>query len=178
VRNLLLLLPMFGMLALAAGLDWRARRIPNWLTLGLAAAGLANSLCLATRVAAPGAAILGMRVGLALTCPMFWLGAIRGGDVKLIAAVGAWLGPLGVIKLLVVQALIGMVLVLVQCTATGKLMALLRNSAVLAMNVAHVRELGAEHVSQTGQTCRSIDRPLPYAVPVLLAALVVVGALM
>ncbi|WP_428936830.1 A24 family peptidase [Fontivita pretiosa] len=178
MRNLLPLLPMFAMLALAASLDWRARRIPNWLTLGLAAGGLVNSLFPATRLAGPDQALLGAGLGLALTFPMFWLGAIRGGDVKLIAALGAWLGPIGVIKLLVVQALVGLVIVLVQCAARGKLTALLSNSAVLAMNVAHVRELGADHVGQAGQAYRSIDRPLPYAVPVLLAAVIVVGALM
>jgi hypothetical protein len=51
---------------------------------------------------------------------------------------------------------------------------LFRNSALVAMNLVHVRHVGLEHASATGRTAKSIGRPLPYAVPVLLAAIVVV----
>jgi hypothetical protein len=45
---------------------------------------------------------------------------------------------------------------------------------VLLMNMRHIGDLGTAHVEQTGKQCRSIDRPLPYAVPVLAATLLVV----
>jgi hypothetical protein len=75
----------------------------------------------------------------------------------------------------VIQAIVGLVIVLIQCTWQGRLFALFRNSAVLAMNLAHIDALGVKHVSDMGRTFRSIDRPLPYAVPVLIATLIVVA---
>jgi prepilin peptidase CpaA len=80
-----------GFAALAAASDLRARRIPNELVLG----GLVAGLALGERGVALGCA--GAIVGLAMLLPLFaarWLG---GGDVKLLAACGAWLGPTGVL---------------------------------------------------------------------------------
>ena len=51
---------------------------------------------------------------------------------------------------------------------------LFRNSAVLAVNLAHMNTLGVEHVKETGKTTRSVDRPLPYAVPVLIALVILI----
>jgi hypothetical protein len=52
-------------------------------------------------------------------------------------------------------------------------LALFRNSAIIAASFACVGEVGLDHAIQTGKSCRSVSRPLPYAVP-LLAAVVVV----
>jgi hypothetical protein len=41
------------------------------------------------------------------------------------------------------------------------------------MNLAHLRDFGLDHVATTGNECRSVNRPLPYAVPVLLASILV-----
>jgi prepilin peptidase CpaA len=74
----------------AAFLDLRTRRIPNWLTMS------ALLLALAMRVPMGGPAlldgILAAAVAFALAIPVFALGGLGGGDVKLLAAVGAFLG--------------------------------------------------------------------------------------
>src|SRR5215210_7805328 len=72
--------------------DVRTRRIPNWLTFGAAAAGVVY----ATFVAGPsgaGTAAAGWLAGVALFFPVFALGGMGAGDVKLLGALGAWLGP-------------------------------------------------------------------------------------
>lgn len=85
MSNLLWLL-----LAGAVCVDLRSRRIPNALTLAGAAAGIALSL-------APGGiggreALGGMAIGLGALLPMYVLRALGAGDVKLMAAVGSFLG--------------------------------------------------------------------------------------
>jgi hypothetical protein len=51
---------------------------------------------------------------------------------------------------------------------------LFSNTFVLVLNFLHVGELGMQQVAETGKACKSVDRPLPYAVPVLLAVLLMV----
>jgi prepilin peptidase CpaA len=104
---------------------------------------------------------------------LFVLGAVGGGDVKLLTAVGAWLGPRPVLSVYAAAAIVGLVIVLVQAWHQRRMRALLRNSAVLTFNLVHIQDVGVEHAVQTGQSSRSIDRPLPYAVPVLVATLLV-----
>jgi prepilin peptidase CpaA len=166
------LLPMLLLLAFAGISDFRTRRIPNWLCAAIAAGGLIASCFDGSRVG-PGAASLGLLLGLAIMLPQFAMNALRGGDVKLMAAIGAWVGPTAIVLIFAVQALVGMVMVLVQCAWQGRLTSLFRNSAVLAIHAAHVGDLGLKSVEETGKSCRSVDRPLPYAVPVLVATLAV-----
>ncbi|HEX3356653.1 MAG TPA: A24 family peptidase [Tepidisphaeraceae bacterium] len=169
------LVPLFGMLCIAAVIDWRERRIPNWLTLLSVASGIAGSF-LAGHVAGPSEALLGMIVGFAIPFVLFVMGALGGGDVKLLAGVGAWLGPVGAVKVFLAAAVVGMIIVLIQSAKQKRLSALFRNSAVLTVNLVNIDILGADAVCETGKACRSIERPLPYAVPILVAVLLVIGA--
>ena len=168
-------LPLLAMLAWAAVQDLRARRIRNWLTFAMILSGLAQSFGLfgAARTVTPGAAMLGVLVGLALPFALFAIGALGGGDVKLLMGVGAWLGPMPVLAVFAVGAIFGMVIVLAQAAATGRLRVLTRNTAVLAVNLYHLNDVGVDHLERTGKSCRSVDRPLPYAVPVLAATALV-----
>jgi prepilin peptidase CpaA len=91
---------------LAAGLDLRSRRIPNWLTLGTLAAGLA----LRTLLHGPADLAVGVVGAFAAGFPaliLFRLKAMGGGDVKLLAGCGALLGPEAGLQLLVATALVG-----------------------------------------------------------------------
>jgi len=174
VQTVLSFAPLLAMLCCAAAIDVRSRRIPNWLTLMIAMTGTMQSLLPAATVT-PWQSFGGLLTGLALTFALFALGALGGGDVKLLAASGTWLGAAGTFYVFLATAVLGMVIVLAQCTVQRRLPALLRNSAVLAVNLAHAQQLGLTHVEQTGTACRSVEKPLPYAVPVLLAVVVVLA---
>ncbi|MGN6592301.1 MAG: prepilin peptidase [Terriglobales bacterium] len=74
--------------AVAAIGDARWRQIPKWLTLPALATGLAYHLVTGGFGGALAAAVLGLGCGLVL----LQLGAVGGGDVKWLAALGALLG--------------------------------------------------------------------------------------
>ncbi len=169
--HLLSLVPLFALLAWAAAEDVRVRRIRNWLTLSLVLTGFAHN-----GLAGVGTAAGGTGVGFALTVGMFVVGAVGGGDVKLMAGVGAWVGPGGAVAVFAAEAVIGMAIVLAQAAAAGRLGALGRNSAVVAVNLVHVRQVGIEHAKATGAAHRTIRRPLAYAVPTAAAVLLLAAA--
>ena len=167
-HGILVCAPMLALLAWAALVDLRSRRIPNWLTFTLILSGIIVNFSFGGPITA-GQALLGFLVGFGLPLVLFVLGAIGGGDVKLLAGVGAWMGPEVVLKVFAIAAIVGAVIVLFQAMVQGRGRILMRNSAVLAVNMAHLGDVGLDHVRETGQSSRSVDRPLPYAVPVLIA---------
>lgn len=90
--NAVIALSVLSLVGTAAILDQRSQRIPNWLSYG----GLVLALCLhgfgdgleGLKLALSGAAIGG-----GMLLPLWLLGGLAAGDVKLMAAVGAFLGP-------------------------------------------------------------------------------------
>ena len=76
----------------ACAFDVARQRIPNALTFGAAAAALVTA-AVTGGVSGFGASAAGWMTGLALFLPVYALGGMGGGDVKLLAALGAWLGP-------------------------------------------------------------------------------------
>jgi prepilin peptidase CpaA len=101
-----------ALLVAVARSDIGARRIPNALVLALVASGsAAAATILRARVGLTGA-VEGLALGLALWAP-FWLARVLGaGDVKLAAAIGAWLGPTGVLEASLLAAVAGGLLAL------------------------------------------------------------------
>jgi prepilin peptidase CpaA len=120
-----------AVIALAIGFaacvtDVRTRRIPNALTFGAAALGLAFH-GVAGGFAGLWTAALGWLVGVALFLPFFLLRGMGGGDVKLLAALGAWLGPAGALWLAIYSQVMGGLMAVVFALARGYLMTALRN---------------------------------------------------
>ena len=99
--------------------DLRTRRIPNWLTGALAAAGLGMSF--AGGGLTPAQAALGLLAGLLLMMPAHVIGATGAGDVKLMAAVGAMIGPGLTLRAFVFTAIAGGVLAVLVAARRGRL---------------------------------------------------------
>ncbi|MBI3399853.1 MAG: prepilin peptidase [Acidobacteria bacterium] len=121
--------------AVAAGagsgavIDLRTRRVPNWLTFGVGALGLAAA---AVRGHELGSAIGGLVLGLALMLPGHIVGATGAGDVKLLAALGAWLGPAGTFTAFLYSAIAGGALAIVVAVSRGRLRTTMERTAALA----------------------------------------------
>ena len=106
--------------------DVRSRRIPNLLTFGAAAAGLLVHTILGGWSGLQ-LSLTGWVVGAALFFPFFALGGMGGGDVKLLAALGAWLGPRDAFWLAIYASIAGGAMALVLAVSRGYLRVAFRN---------------------------------------------------
>lgn len=168
-------LPFVVLIALLLAAVWhdvRSRRIPNRLVL------VGMVLAAAMQLALPRGAGLfiesfgsigilqcaaGFGVGLALLLPMYALRALGAGDVKLLAMIGAFVGPVAIFGIAVCTLLAGGVLAIVVSIQQGTLKRMLSNSKHLIMSSV----FGA-----LGGQSPAIDAPatpsgkLPYAIAI------------
>jgi Flp pilus assembly protein protease CpaA len=79
-------------LAAAAIIDWRTRRVPNTLVAPLAVAGIVIQT-LEFGLRGLGLAATGALIGAACLLPFYLLRGMAAGDIKLMAAAGAWFEP-------------------------------------------------------------------------------------
>lgn len=149
--------------------DIRHRRIPNVLTFGAAAAALVFH-AVASGFSGLSSAALGWVVGVALFLPFFLLRGMGGGDVKLLAALGAWLGPGDAFYLAIYASIAGGALALIVSLARGYLMTALRNIRDLLTywSVVGPRPMAALTLDK-GNAPR-----LAFAVPMLVGTVVTV----
>jgi prepilin peptidase CpaA len=113
-----------------AASDVHSRRIPNWLTYGSLA------LALAVRGTLDGWRGLGEGAASVLLCGgfffiLFLIHAMGGGDVKLMAAVSAWVGIDHAVVLLISTALAGGILAVVFMVFYKRVGSTLRNIGML-----------------------------------------------
>lgn len=154
---------VIAVVALACITDLRTRRIPNALTFG-AAIGALFFHGFAAGIGGVGAAAAGWAVGAALFFPMFALRGMGAGDVKLLAAVGAWLGPLPVVSVALITAVAGGIVGIAVALVHGYLRTALTNLWMLLMSwhAGGVRPLPA-------LTLESARGPrLAYALPIAI----------
>jgi len=155
-----------GLLALwAGGLDWRYRRIPNWLTVPGLVAGIAvNTLADGW----PGAKIslLGAGLGLLLLLPLVLVKALGAGDWKLIGALGACLGSTRLIAVLIGSMFVAGIMAIGLIVYKGRI----RESA---RNMAHM--LGAFLTLHLPGREVSLDNPdavkIPFGVSVAVTVI-------
>jgi prepilin peptidase CpaA len=162
------------LIAMWAGwLDWRMRRIPNWLTVPALVVGIAaNSLAwgwLGTKAALEGAGL-----GLALLLPFVLLRGLGAGDWKLMGALGAWLGPNRLIVVLLGTLFISGVMAVVQMIRSGRVKETLYHVGILFVILITFGVWGQRHNL-------TLDNPqlmrLPFGVAAALSTVLFFGTL-
>ena len=107
--NIAVLVSAVAVASVACVTDLRSRRIPNSLTLGAAFAGLLFHL-ISDGFNGLWFAGAGWLTGMALFLPLFLLRGMGGGDVKLVAALGVWLGAVSVFWVVMYASIAGAVI--------------------------------------------------------------------
>lgn len=151
---------------MAAWVDWRSRRIPNWLTVAGAAFGFAlNSFLWGWNGAK--SSLGGLLLVLVLLLPFVALRGLGAGDWKLMGALGAMVGVMQVFGMLLATVLIAGLMAIVQITLRKRWRASLGNLGQLAKGI-FVFRLRPHPVI-------SLDNPTLLTLPFGVAAGIAVG---
>ncbi len=154
------------LLSFGAGLwDWRERRIPNWLCLGGAMAGfLLNDWPFAAA---------GLGLALAIHLPLFVLRATGGGDVKLMAALGALMGIDQWLRMFLISSILGGVVALGLVLIRGALGETLKRSWFVVTSLG--RGIAPYIAKPELDVTTGLGRTLPRGVVVAIAVVLWLG---
>lgn len=156
---------------LAAWHDWRSGEIPNALTLGGLAAGVIGRALTAGLSGETGLWLVygALGAGLCGLVPlvMHRIEMLGGGDVKLLAATGALLGPFAGIEAEFFAFTFGVIAVLVRLAWQGRLFATMGGSLLIAKNAFVPR---AQRVAVPAELATQV-RFAPYVFAATLVAL-------
>lgn len=154
---------LVSLVVVATATDLRTRRIPNALTLSGLVVGLALRAALGFDALIAG--LLGVALALVLTVPLVSLGGLGGGDAKLLAAVGAFLGLGDLPVALLVTALAGGALALALAVRRG----------AIGETLSHAGGLVTRPFRPAAAPLRTLRTPgalaIPYGVAIAVGAL-------
>jgi len=159
--------PTLVVVAIATFTDLRSRRIPNWLVLPFLLVGIIVSTGIHgwTGLAQ---SLEGIGLGGLLFGILYWMGGMGMGDVKLVAAIGAWIGPSQLGFALVITGITGGIMALCWAAAGGFLGELFSGTGELIFGM---KERGMRTPPELVLS-NPATRKLPYAPAIAIGTLV------
>jgi len=158
-----------ALVAAACVSDIRARRIPNWLTFSGVCAGLLLNSVLGG-VAGAGRSLAGMLAGFGVYLLLYCLRAMGAGDVKLMAAIGAIVGPAGWFSIFLATSIAGGVLALGAVIYKSRLRETLWNVFFIVSELVQLRAPFQRRSDLSVKDSRSLKMPHGVAVAAGTAA--------
>jgi prepilin peptidase CpaA len=155
-------------LVVAAVIDGWKLKVPNWLTFPMIVAGWGYS-GLAGGWTGVGYSVLGTAAGLAMLLPLYAIGGMGAGDVKLLAGVGAWMGSTTTLYAFCWSAVIGgfialaMVLYRKSWSRHTNNLVMIVTEVLTVRNPAQLSELAAER--------KGSMLLLPYGIPIAIGTI-------
>ena len=155
-------------LIVAAYIDGKELRVPNWITFPMVLSGLIYSACVGGW-SGLGAGLLGVVVGLATLLPLYAVGGMGAGDVKLMAGIGAWLGASVTWNAFLVTTVVGAVMAIIMVLSRkawdkhyGQFL-LIMNEFMTIKNPRQLSEIAAERKPRM--------MLLPYGIPICIGSI-------
>ncbi len=159
--------PTLIVLGVATFTDLRSRRIPNWLVLPFLVAGIAVSGWFHGWHGV-GQSLAGVALGTLIYGFLFWMGGMGAGDVKLCAAIGAWIGPDQLFIALVVTGMAGGIMVLCWAAFGGFLKDLFKGTGNLVFGWRERGQLTDPELVLSNP----LRRKMPYAPAIAIGTLI------
>lgn len=158
--------PTVVVLAIATFTDVRSCRIPNWLVMPFLVGGMVVSIWTRGWHGVE-QSFLGFLLGAGIFGFFYWMGGMGMGDVKLCAAIGAWIGPAQLLIALVVAGMAGGIMALCWAVMGGFVGELFKGTGDLIFGVKN-RGLRPHPELVLGNP---LTRKLPYAPAIAIGTL-------
>jgi prepilin peptidase CpaA len=157
-----------ALLVEAAVIDGLKLKVPNWLTFHLVLGGLAYSAWIG---GGPGLAgsLGGAAIGLALLMPLYMIGGMGAGDVKLLAGVGAWVGWQVTLGAFITSAVVGGVMAVAMVAWTGEYARHWAMFQTIGQEILTVRD--PVKLSKTAAARKPTMLLLPYGIPLAIGSI-------
>ena len=152
----------------AAIIDGLKYRVPNWLTAHFAIGGLVFAYWTGGLPALAWSA-QGLLLGLGLLLPVNIIGAMGAGDVKLLAAVGAWVGASTIFGAFATTAIVGGFLGVGIIFWSGEGLRHLQATQVVVQEVLTIRDPG--ELARRAAERKPTSKRLPYAIPIAVGSI-------
>ncbi|MHB8973488.1 MAG: A24 family peptidase [Pirellulaceae bacterium] len=161
-------------LVVAAVIDGYALKVPNWLTFSMIVSGWVYSALAASGTGDPwyvglGWSLAGMAVGLALLLPLYAIGGMGAGDVKLLAGVGAWMGVTHTLHAFCVTAIVGGVLAVAMVVFRRSWMKHANQLWMIVGEILAIRD--PDQLSTIAAQRKSSMLLLPYGIPIAIGSI-------
>lgn len=157
-----------AVLILAAWIDGRELRVPNWITFPMVLSGLIYSTAVGG-AAGLGAGILGMCVGLLTLLPLYAVGGMGAGDVKLMAGIGAWVGWKITFAAFCVSVVVGAAMAIVMVLWSRQLKHHYENFLLILSEWLIIRHPG--ELSRIAAERKPRMMLLPYGIPICIGTI-------
>lgn len=152
----------------ASWIDYSQKRVPNWLNAGLAATGLIMQGVFSGWQGV-GAGMLGILVGFGVLILPWAMHGMGAGDVKLMAAIGAWLGPWLTLLSFAAGGVIGGILALIMIFSTGRAIHAYTNLQTIMTKFRRLDTAFSEFGG--AKTFGGSSQLLPYGVPLTIGTI-------
>ncbi len=161
-------------LVAAALIDGYKLKVPNWITFPMVIGGWIFSAvyCGVTGLgfwSGLGCSLLGTAVGLGLLLPVYAIGGMGAGDVKLLAGVGAWVGATHTLWAFVVSVFVGGAIALGMMIFRGKWRRHQSLFLMILTEIFVVRSPG--QLSALAAERKSSMMLLPYGIPIAIGSI-------
>ncbi|TWU35975.1 A24 family peptidase [Novipirellula artificiosorum] len=155
-------------LIIAAVIDGAILKVPNWLTFPFILCGWVH-WTLQSGIHGFGFSLLGTFVGMMLLLVLRNVGGMGGGDVKLLAGVGAWLGAIVTLWAFAATAIVGGVMALFMILASGQW----HKHYAMAHQILHEWKTvrSPSKLSKIARERKPTMKLLPYGIPMAIGSI-------
>lgn len=155
-------------LIVAAWIDGKELRVPNWITYPMVISGLIYSTYMGGWEGL-GAGLLGMCVGLLCLLPLYAVGGMGAGDVKLMAGMGAWVGVTITLYAFAVSAVVGAIMAICMVLYKRSFKKHYDNAMMILLEWMSIRD--PKELSRIAAERKPTMFLLPYGIPICVGSI-------